>query len=172
MQSFKSKSLISFKLDHPLTNFQRPIPYFTRVDRSPNIIWTIKIKFQRPGNLLDFRRCYHLTQAPKRKGGMFWRSTTRLKEQINRITELHDFLFFNFLVILKYYLYITRADCSSECTISPSMRAYLFLAPYGSSLGQITKRDLFKMALSQRVGGSIPAFQDKPVWEGQELGHF
>ena len=103
---------------------------------------------------------------------MFWRSTTRLKEQINRITELHDVLFFNFLVILKYYLYITRADCSSESTISPSMRAYLFLAPYGSSLGQISKRDLFKMALSQRVGGSIPAFQDKPVWGGQELGHF
>ena len=61
---------------------------------------------------------------------MFWRFTTRLKEQINRITELHDFLFFNFLVILKYYLYITRVDWSSESTISPSMRAYLLALPY------------------------------------------
>ena len=61
---------------------------------------------------------------------MFWRFTTRLKEQINRITELHDFLIFNFLVILKYYLYITRVDCSTESTISPSMRAYLLALPH------------------------------------------
>ena len=61
---------------------------------------------------------------------MFWRFTTRLKEQINRITELHDFLSFNFLVILKYYLYITPvAYCSSESPISPSIRAYLLALP-------------------------------------------
>ena len=30
MQSFKSKSKISFKLDLPLTNFERPIPSFTQ----------------------------------------------------------------------------------------------------------------------------------------------
>ena len=104
---------------------------------------------------------------------MFWRFTTRLKEQINRITALHDFLSFNFLVILKYYLYISRvAYCSSESHKPQHKSLLVGLAPYGSSLGQITKRDLFKMAPSQHVGGSIPVFQDKPVLGGQELGHF